>query len=131
MIFFHISNNIYSFFKGENNIRWIYEGEEPKFVVKMFSKIVKILRKFRHCKIVIASMIPSPVSHQTCHEIFQYVNKKLRKMCQKYSHTSFLDLDNIFLRKEKVKMSYFKKDLIHFNTKGSKALAKAIKNQLL
>ena len=97
----------------------------------MYSKIVKILRKFSHCKIIIASMIPSPISYQKCNEIFQYVNKKLRKMCLKYGQTSFLDLDDIFIRKQKVKTSYYKSDLIHLNCKGSKELAIAIKSQLL
>ena len=95
----------------------------------MFSKIVKKLKKF-NCKIIISSLIPSPVSHEVCHSAFQYTNKKLRKLCQKNSHTAFMNLDNIFLKRQRVKLSYFKNDLVHLNKKGAKSLAKEIKSEL-
>ena len=41
-----------------------------------------------------------------------------------------MNLNNILLEKQKVKMSYFKKDFIHLNKKGAKALAKEIKREL-
>ena len=65
------------------------------------------------CKIILSSLIPSPVSHEICHSAFQYINKKLRKLCQKNSHTSFMNLDDIFLKKHNVNMAYYKIDKIY------------------
>ncbi len=42
----------------------------------------------------------------------------------------FMNLDDFFLKKDQVKMSYFKNDLLHLNEKGAKTLAKVIKRQL-
>ena len=41
-----------------------------------------------------------------------------------------MNLDNIFLKKQRVKLSYFKNDLVHLNKKGAKSLAKEIKREL-
>ena len=41
-----------------------------------------------------------------------------------------MNLDDTFLRKQNIKMSFFKKDKIHLSKKGSKAWAKEIKYQL-
>ena len=114
-------------FKGANNLRWL--NDDPKWILQKFSKIVKILRILK-CKIIIASLIPSPVSHKICHSAFHYVNKKLQKICQKYEQTSFMNLDLIFLNKHNVNMAYFKMDKIHLNSKGNKALATEIKRQI-
>ena len=114
-------------FKGANNLRWL--DDEPKWILQKFSKIVKILRILK-CKIIIASLIPSPASHKLCHSAFHYVNKKLQKICQKYEQTSFMNLDLIFLNKHNVNMAYFKMDKIHLNSKGNKALATEIKRQI-
>ena len=95
----------------------------------MFSKILKILKEL-NCKTVLGSLIPSPISHHICHSDFYYVNKKLEKLCQKFSDTSFMNLDDIFLKENNIKMSYIKNDKVHLNTKGTKALAKEIKSQL-
>ena len=45
--------------------------------------------------------------------------------------TSFMNLDDIFLKKHNVNMAYYKIDKIHLNTRGSKALANEIKNKYL
>ena len=54
-----------------------------------------------------------------------------QRSCQKYGQTSFMNLDDIFLKKHNVNMAYYKIDKIHLNTRGSKALANEIKNKYL
>jgi lysophospholipase L1-like esterase len=71
-----------------------------------------LLTKFPNSKIIILSLIKSPIMKDKTKEI-DYINNNIRKYSNNHSNTIYLNVNKILSKKE-----YFQKDGLHLNTIG-------------
>ena len=113
---------------GDNNMRPNRKNAEDCFeTLEFFERLIKNFSNFSHCKLVISSIIPSPLTDGVSKDIFKRTNTILNSMIkEEENRVSFMNITNMFVFQGKVRREFFMKDKIHFNSCGAKLVANCI-----
>ena len=113
---------------GDNNMRPNRKNAEHCFeTLEFFERLIKNFSNFSHCKLVIGSIIPSPLTDEVSKAIFKTTNNILNSMIkEEENRVSFMNITNMFVFQGKVRREFFRRDKIHFNNRGTKLVAKWI-----
>ena len=113
-------------FLGGNNLRRGHEAVDV-FISKC-QLLVEAFKKLPNAHLVFMGMIPSPETDEISKGLFNEANYKLKQLSQ--PGVSFCNLNHIFIKNGRIDQTMYS-DGIHFNHKGSKNVATAIKNHLV
>ena len=114
---------------GDNNLRWNKDTLDT-FMTKL-KYLVKELSKVPNCHLVLASILPQPVSDVKSKSVFRSANSAMKDLCQQYQNISFMDVTKSFVIDNIIDETLFEKDGVHMKPKGAKKYANCIKRHAM
>lgn len=107
------------FHVGTNDINMLNVGE----IMSSFNNLISIVKKNSHTKIIMSSILPRPVDHQTTGDKVKLVNNKLKQLC-KDRHVQYLHTFRPFVKNNQPVRELFaiKDQGLHLNLEGTRRL---------
>ena len=112
---------------GDNNLRPNRRDSEEIFdTLQYFRLLISNFSNFPNCHLIIASLIPCPLTDPTSKEKFRHFNEALNQLINTenergFQRISFLNLTNTFIFQGEIQdeEAMFEPDGIHFTSRGA------------
>ena len=97
---------------GGNNLRWRLETSD-QFIMKC-KMIVDNFILLKNAYLVLISLLPSPVSYNYSHNLFEECNSRLMNLSLLYPCVSYMNITDPFMKNQNIDITKFH-DKIHLN----------------
>ena len=114
---------------GDNNLRW--NKDSPETFMAKIELLVKKLSDIPNCFLVLASILPQPVSDVTSKSVFRETNSAMYDLSKNYPNVSFMNVTKSFVKDGKIDETLFERDGVHMKKKGAEKYANCIKRHAM
>ena len=114
---------------GDNNLRW--NKDSPDTFIAKIEQLVKELSDIPNCFLVLASILPQPVSDKTSKAVFRQVNSAMYNLSKNNPNVSFMDVTRSFVKDKVIDRKLFERDGVHMTPLGAEKYANCIKRHAM
>ena len=114
---------------GDNNLRW--NKDTPETFMAKVEQLVKELSDIPNCFLVLASILPQPVSDETSKPVFRQVNRAMYNLSKNNPNVSFMDVTKSFVKDKIIDRKLFQRDGVHMKPLGAEKYANCIKRHAM